>query len=89
MVLITGYSGIGKTALVEESVATSRSCGPGALAQGKFDQYSRDTPFKAVTAAMQVNWGALMRTLLVLFALFALVLNGAEIAAAQRAGLRP
>ncbi|GAQ90902.1 hypothetical protein KFL_007000010 [Klebsormidium nitens] len=51
VVLITGYSGIGKTALVEESVATS--CGLGALARGKFDQYSRDTPFKAVTAAMQ------------------------------------
>lgn len=54
VVLISGYSGIGKTSLVGELMRTSPT-GREALVQGKFDQYTRDTPFKAFIAAMQVR----------------------------------
>lgn len=54
VVFITGYSGIGKTALVEELAHVSPR-GKAALVQGKFDQYSRDMPFKGIIMAMQVG----------------------------------
>jgi predicted ATPase len=54
VVLISGYSGIGKTSLVGE-LKHVKSTGTDAFVQGKFDQYSRDTPFKAIIMAVQVK----------------------------------
>jgi PAS domain S-box-containing protein len=58
-VLVTGYSGIGKSSLVSELhkvLVPSR----GLLACGKFDQYKRDIPYSALVQALQ----GLVRTLL-------------------------
>ncbi|MCK5378521.1 MAG: AAA family ATPase, partial [Acidobacteria bacterium] len=47
---VSGYSGIGKTALVEEMQRpVSERCGY--FAKGKFDQYQRTTPYSAITQA--------------------------------------
>jgi len=51
MVLITGYSGVGKSALVNEihkPITTKR----GNFIAGKFDQYQRDIPYHALTQAL-------------------------------------
>ncbi|HSR99820.1 MAG TPA: AAA family ATPase, partial [Kofleriaceae bacterium] len=51
-VLVSGYSGIGKTSVVRELVApvTARR---GYLASGKFEQLNRDVPFSAVVTALE------------------------------------
>jgi PAS domain S-box-containing protein len=52
LVLISGYSGIGKSSLVQElneALITYR----GLFASGKFDQYTRDTPYNTLTQAFR------------------------------------
>ncbi|MBD2628649.1 AAA family ATPase [Trichormus variabilis] len=52
MILIAGYSGIGKTALVQEiykPITQKR----GYFISGKFDQYQRNIPYSAVVIAFQ------------------------------------
>ena len=52
LVLVSGYSGIGKSAVVNElrkSLVLSR----GLFASGKFDQYKRDIPYATVAQAFQ------------------------------------
>ncbi|MCL6702844.1 ATP-binding sensor histidine kinase [Pseudomonas sp. T1.Ur] len=59
LVLVTGYSGIGKSSVVNELhkvLVPSR----GLFASGKFDQYKRDVPYSTLIQAFQ----ALVRTLL-------------------------
>jgi PAS domain S-box-containing protein len=59
LVLISGYSGIGKSAVVNElhkSLVPPR----GLFASGKFDQYMRDVPYATIAQAFQ----GLIRTLL-------------------------
>jgi predicted ATPase len=49
-VLVAGYSGVGKSALVHEiHKAVSEKCGY--FAAGKFDQYQRNIPYSALTKA--------------------------------------
>jgi tRNA A-37 threonylcarbamoyl transferase component Bud32 len=50
MVFVGGYSGIGKTALVEE-IRRPVSEKRGYFIEGKFDQYLRTTPYSAITQA--------------------------------------
>ena len=52
MVLVTGYSGIGKSVLVEElyKPITQRQ---GYFISGKFDQFQRDIPYSAIGKAFQ------------------------------------
>ena len=52
LVLVTGYSGIGKSAVVNElhkALVSSR----GLFASGKFDQYKRDIPYATLAQAFQ------------------------------------
>ncbi len=59
LVLVTGYSGIGKSSVVNELhkvLVPSR----GLFASGKFDQYKRDVPYSTLVQAFQ----GLVRTLL-------------------------
>src|SRR5712672_2980504 len=52
LVLVSGYSGIGKSAVVNElhkALASSR----GLFASGKFDQYKRDIPYATLAQAFQ------------------------------------
>src|SRR5258706_7452956 len=59
LVLVAGYSGIGKSAVVNElhkALAPSR----GLFASGKFDQYKRDIPYATLAQAFQ----SLIRSLL-------------------------
>jgi serine/threonine protein kinase len=52
LVLVSGYSGVGKSAVVNElhqSLVSSR----GLFASGKFDQYKRDIPYATVAQAFQ------------------------------------
>jgi PAS domain S-box-containing protein len=52
LVLVSGYSGIGKSAVVSElhkALAASR----GLFASGKFDQYKRDIPYATLVQAFQ------------------------------------
>jgi PAS domain S-box-containing protein len=59
MVLVSGYSGIGKSAVVHElhkALVPPR----GLLASGKFDQYKRDIPYSTLVQAFQ----SLVRALL-------------------------
>jgi histidine kinase len=52
LLLVAGYSGIGKSALVaalQKSIVARR----GYFAAGKFDQYNRNVPYSAVSAAFQ------------------------------------
>ncbi|MGN8342792.1 AAA family ATPase [Pseudomonas sp. SMV71] len=59
LVLVTGYSGIGKSSVVNElhkALVPSR----GLFASGKFDQYRRDVPYSTLVQAFQ----SLVRTLL-------------------------
>jgi len=50
IMFVSGYSGIGKTALVEE-IQRSVSEKRGYFLKGKFDQYLRTTPYTAITQA--------------------------------------
>ncbi|MHC2484852.1 AAA family ATPase [Rhizobium leguminosarum] len=52
LVLVSGYSGIGKSALVGElqPILVSRR---GLFAEGKFDQYKRDVPYSTLAQAFQ------------------------------------
>jgi PAS domain S-box-containing protein len=50
--LISGYSGIGKSALVQELHTALVSSG-GLFASGKFDQHKRDIPYAALAQAFQ------------------------------------
>ena len=52
LVLVSGYSGVGKSAVVNE---LHRSLVPprGLFASGKFDQYKRDIPYAPLTQAFQ------------------------------------
>ena len=59
LVLVSGYSGIGKTSLVQETYR-SLAQRPGHYAAGKFDLLARDVPYKALAQAFQ----DLMRDLL-------------------------
>ena len=59
LVLVTGYSGIGKSSVVNElhkALVPSR----GLFASGKFDQYKRDIPYSTLAQAFQ----SLVRSLL-------------------------
>ena len=52
LLMISGYSGIGKSALVDElhkELVPAR----GRLARGKFDQYKRDIPYATLAEALQ------------------------------------
>jgi predicted ATPase/signal transduction histidine kinase len=52
MVLVTGYSGVGKSALVNEihkSIVKTR----GYFISGKFDQFKRNIPYTAIVSAFQ------------------------------------
>jgi PAS domain S-box-containing protein len=52
LVLLSGYSGVGKSSIVNElhkSLVASR----GLFASGKFDQYQRDIPYLTLTRAFQ------------------------------------
>ncbi|WP_254616717.1 AAA family ATPase [Burkholderia metallica] len=49
-VLVSGYSGIGKSALVEEF---HHVMGRGRFASGKFDQYKRDIPYATIAQSME------------------------------------
>ncbi len=52
MVLVSGYSGVGKTALIEEG--RRRLAGDGIVfAYGKFDQFNRGTPYDSVVQALR------------------------------------
>ncbi|HSB55718.1 MAG TPA: protein kinase, partial [Gemmatimonadales bacterium] len=52
LVLVSGYSGIGKTALIQETYrALARHRGE--YTAGKFDQLARDIPYSALTQALQ------------------------------------
>ena len=59
LVLVSGYSGIGKSSVVQElhQVLVSRR---GLFASGKFDQYKRDIPYATLAQAFQ----SLIRSLL-------------------------
>lgn len=52
MVLLEGYSGIGKTSLVKEIVKPVFVNG-GCFISGKFDQYQRDIPYSGITQALE------------------------------------
>jgi diguanylate cyclase (GGDEF)-like protein/PAS domain S-box-containing protein len=52
MLLVSGYSGIGKSALINEmhqSLVSPKTL----FAEGKFDQYKRDTPYANLAQALQ------------------------------------
>ena len=50
LVLVSGYSGIGKSTLVREFCRPLTGIG-GSLVAGKFDQFQRNTPYSALVAA--------------------------------------
>ncbi|MCA2640691.1 MULTISPECIES: AAA family ATPase [unclassified Microcystis] len=52
LILISGYSGIGKTALVNE-IYKPITGKRGRIIKGKFDQLQRDIPYSAITQALQ------------------------------------
>lgn len=51
-VLVTGYSGIGKTSLIQE-VYKPMTQKKGVFIRGKFDQYTRSVPYSALTDAFR------------------------------------
>ena len=52
LVLVSGYAGIGKSALVRELVRTSAGR-RGRLIAGKFEQYERNIPYFTITQALR------------------------------------
>jgi PAS domain S-box-containing protein len=52
LVLVSGYSGIGKSAVVHE-LHKALVAPPGLFASGKFDQYKRDIPYATLVQAFQ------------------------------------
>ena len=50
LVLVNGYSGVGKTALVQELHRSVAECG-GTFVRGKFDQYLQTSPYSAMIQA--------------------------------------
>src|SRR5271163_2925148 len=52
LVLVSGYSGIGKTSVVNE-LHKARVPARGLFASGKFDQYKRDIPYATLAQAFQ------------------------------------
>ena len=52
MCLVTGYSGVGKSALVNEIIKPIVGMN-GHLIQGKFDQFQRNTPYSALAVAFR------------------------------------
>jgi PAS domain S-box-containing protein len=52
LVLVSGYSGVGKSTLVQELHAALVSSG-GLFASGKFDRHGRDIPYAALAQAFQ------------------------------------
>jgi PAS domain S-box-containing protein len=52
LLLVSGYSGIGKTSLIHE-VYKSMTRGQAHLVSGKFDQLARDVPYRALAQAFQ------------------------------------
>ncbi|MFK0729688.1 MAG: ATP-binding protein, partial [Gloeotrichia echinulata HAB0833] len=52
MILISGYSGVGKSALVNE-LHQPVTCQRGYFVKGKFDQFKRDIPYAAITDAFE------------------------------------
>src|SRR6202171_5519237 len=52
LVLVTGYSGIGKSSVVHE-LHKALVPPPGLFASGKFDQYKRDIPYATLVQAFQ------------------------------------
>ncbi len=52
MMLVAGYSGIGKSALVQE-IYKPITAKRGYFIAGKFDQFQRNTPYSAIVAAFQ------------------------------------
>ena len=52
MICVTGHSGVGKTSLVHE-VKKPIVHSKGYFIEGKFDQFERDMPYRAVTQAFQ------------------------------------
>ncbi len=59
VVLVSGYAGIGKTALVRE-ICPSITEARGYFIAGKFDQYQRDVPYSAIIHACQELIGQLL-----------------------------
>jgi len=53
MILVAGFSGIGKTALIHE-VHKPMTQQRGYFAKGKFDQFKRDIPFSALVQALRM-----------------------------------
>lgn len=53
MMLVSGYSGIGKSALIQE-LYTTITQHHGYFISGKFDQFQRNIPYSAVVSAFQV-----------------------------------
>ncbi|BAZ14352.1 ATP-binding region ATPase domain protein [Calothrix sp. NIES-4071] len=52
LMLVSGYSGIGKSALVKEMYKPT-TCQKAYFIAGKFDQFQRDIPYRAVAIAFQ------------------------------------
>ncbi len=52
MILVTGYSGVGKSALVRE-IYKPITASKGNFISGKFDQYRKDIPYSALAQAFQ------------------------------------
>ena len=55
MLLVSGYSGVGKSSLVNElhkPLVPPR----GLFASGKFDQYKRDIPYATLAQAFGQGW---------------------------------
>ncbi len=61
MVLVSGYSGIGKTSLVSE-IHKSIVRQQGYFIAGKFDQFKRDIPYAAITQAFESLMQQLLTT---------------------------
>jgi predicted ATPase len=59
LVLVSGHSGIGKSAVVNE-LHKSLVLPRGLFASGKFDQYKRDIPYVTVAQAFQSLFRPLM-----------------------------
>ena len=59
LVLVSGYSGIGKSSVVNELHRALVPAG-GLLAAGKFDQYKRDIPYATLTKALQTLVGQIL-----------------------------